>query len=273
MIQSRKAFGMIAAAAFSVFGVRAASATVITNWSFTATVAPDNSPTPSTGAGTATSLGMTNSYTYAGGETTPTTTNDDITSVTTSAFGAQDTWRIRGANNKSGKPGNGWNNSAPDYTQGAEFAVDTTGFTNIGFSFDWFATNQGIANMQVRYSTDGVIFTNLGTDLIATPNDYYGGASATEPNISLDLSSIPGASNDPTFAIELVSVRPVASDPNFLGAGDTNYAGASGGDYNNSSGNWSFNNISVTGTAVPEPASASLLGLAGLGLLRRRRGN
>ncbi|HEY1923258.1 MAG TPA: PEP-CTERM sorting domain-containing protein [Tepidisphaeraceae bacterium] len=274
-MKSSKALGAIAAAAFSVVGARVASATVITNWSFTSTVAPDNSPAPSTGAGTAVSLGMTNSYTYGGSETTPTATNDDITSVTGAVSAVtQDTWRIRGTNNKKGQPGNGWNNSAPNYTQGAEFEVSTAGFDSVNVSFDWFSTNQGVGNMQILYTLDDTaatpVFTTLGSDYIAAAGDFYNDA-ASEPNISVAIPA--AAANDPNFAIEMVSVRPVATDSNFLGAADTNYAGASGGDYNNSSGNWSFNNISVTGTAiaVPEPASASLLGLAGLAILRRRR--
>jgi hypothetical protein len=273
-MKSSKAFGVLAAAAFSIFGAHAASATIVTQWAFTATQAsPVNSPAPSTGTGTAVSLGMTNSYTYAGGETTPTTTNDDITSVTTTAFGAQDAWRIRGTNNKSGQPGNGWNNSAPNYTQGAEFEVPTTGFNNISIGFDWFTTTQGVGNMQVRYTLDDTqavpVFTNLGSDFVATPSDEFGGSSATEPNISFPLPA--AAYNDPNFAFEMVSVQPVSTDSNFSGVTPGDYASAAGGNYNNSSGNWSFNNITVNGTAVPEPTSASLLGLAGLGLLRRRR--
>jgi hypothetical protein len=40
--------------------------------------------------------------------------------------------------------------------------------------------------------------------------------------------------------------------------------------YNNSSGNWRFDNLTFTGTAVPEPTSAALVGVAGLVFAGRR---
>jgi hypothetical protein len=285
-MKTRKALYAAATAVIAAVGVHAASAATITEWSWTAKqTAPVNSPTPSTGTGTAVSLGMTNSYTYGGGETSPTTTNDDITQPGSSGQLTDFTWRIRGFDNASGQPGNGWNNSAPNYTQGAEFQVPTTGFSNIGVSFDWYSTTQGVANMQFLYTLDDTQATPtwvpVGTDLIATSNNFYQPNGGTSPTNSFDLSSIPGIANDPNFAFEMVSVRPVVGDSDYSLTGpgsDGNYAAATGDgssatavDYNNSSGNWSFGNIAVTGTAVPEPASASLLGLAGLALLNRRR--
>ncbi len=275
MMKSRKALGVIAAAAFSVAGAQMASAGIITQWAFgtTAVPSPVNSPAPTTGSGTAVSLGMTNNYTYAGGEGPGSVSNDDITVPGSTPESA---WRIRGnSNTKNSGPGlaNGWNNSAPNYTQGAEFVESTAGFNNLNLSFDWFDTTQGVGNMQIQYTLDASnaspTWINVGADFVAPGNTFF---SSTTPNISV---SIPAGGSD--FAVQMVSVRPVLGDANFaaFAAGDTSggldYANAAGADYNNSSGNWSFNNITISGTAVPEPTSASLLGLAGLGLLRRRR--
>ncbi len=91
---------------------------------------------------------MDNTYTYAGTTATNSVTMDDVTSspgVANPNF-VENTWRIRGAYAPTGtapnvgsptnsKNVNGWNLSAPQYTQGAEFDVSTAGFSNLKFNF------------------------------------------------------------------------------------------------------------------------------------------
>ena len=249
-----------------------ASAAVITGWSFTATqAAPYNSPPATTGTGTATMLGMTNSYN--GGLNVA---SGDI--VASSGVIAppitEDTWRIRGAG------ANGWAThaaGAAQYTQGIELDTSTVGFQNIGFSFDWYATTSGIRDLQVQYNTNTANpagWTNVGGTsptgtYLAVANDFY---ATSSPNIQLDLSSIAGANNDATFGIRLVSAY------DSTGNVPSDYASAtllSGKTqiYNNSSGNWRFDNLAFSGTPVttPEPASLSFAGLGGMALLSRRR--
>jgi hypothetical protein len=285
MVRRKKAFSLLAAAALAVLGAQQGSAAIVTQYVFTSsTTSPSPTQSATTGTGTATALGMTNSYTYASGEGPGSVDGSNITLVSGSTILNETTWKIVGNSNKSGAgagKADGWNNSAPNYTQGAEFSANTTGFTPTQLTFDWFSTTQGVGNMQVRYTLDGTTWTNLGADLVATPNDFYGAATGT-PSNTFDLTGLPaGASNNPNFAVEMVSVRPVVGDSNFSATGpgsDGNYASASSTvaaplDYNNSSGNWSFNNITISGTpvTVPEPASAALLGLAGMALIKRRR--
>jgi hypothetical protein len=67
-----------------------------------------------------------------------------------------------------------------------------------------------------------------------------------------------------------------AYDPTYTGAGAPTYTSATltGGlpvQYNNDSGNWRFGDITFSGTAVPEPASASIFAIGALGLALRRR--
>jgi len=253
-----------------------AQATTITQWSFSATVAaPDNSPAPTTGTGTATTLGMTNSYN--GGNTA----SDDVTKTTGTANTSfnEYTWRIRGAQTPTGN--NGWANAAPEYSQGIELDASTAGYQNISFSFDWYSTTQGIRDLQFQYNTNinnASGWTNFGGTsptgtYIATSNDFYNAPGS--PTITVNLSSITGANNDPYFGVRLVSAYD--STGNIAG-----YASAqllSSGltqAYNNTSGNWRFDNLTVAGTAitpVPLPAALPLWlsGIAGLGLMAHRR--
>src|SRR3984885_12119769 len=109
-----------------------AKATVITAWSFeNDTVAVNNSPAPSTGTGTASSIGM-NIY----GTPNVGVTTDDVlvgknsdTGTNTLANTSQ-TWRVRAQAGANGAA-NGWSSLAPIGTQGAVFAASTAGFSGI----------------------------------------------------------------------------------------------------------------------------------------------
>jgi hypothetical protein len=287
---------VVLAAASAVLSAPAARAqSVITQWNFNndgngTVAAPDNSPAPNTGSGTAVSLGMTNSYTYtkSANSGTGSVTSDDIlpTAGTANASFSESLWRIRGASG-TGSTGNtslinGWNLSAPEYSQGVEFDVSTLGFTNITVGYDWYSTTQGVRDLQEQYNlnisnTSGWI--NINPLQVATSNDYFGGAGATTPTNSISFTAITGANDDPNFGIRLVS----AHDPTYTGTGAPNYTAAaltngSAALYNNNSGNWRFGNITFEGTpdvvSVPEPGTTALLaGAMALGavVVYRRR--
>jgi hypothetical protein len=260
-----------------------ASAATITAWNFDSNY-PDNPPPavppyiihplPSTGSGTATPLGMNNGYTYTfadGGTTVGANDGEDLINTPGSStnLATDNAWRVRGTSNKEGQgpgTGNGWNTAAPQYTQGAQFSASTAGFQNIVFKYDWFSTNQAVSTMQAQYTTDGTTWTNVSTSasaggaygqlMVASPNNFTNGIM-----INFAALGITAVNNDPNFGVRLVS----AYDPTYAGPGAPTYTGASGGVYNNNSGNWRFDNISVSGL-VPEPAGFVMgsLGLVGL---------
>ena len=265
-----------------------AHADTITAWSFEDNaVSITNTPTASTGVGTAIALGMTNTLNAAGASTN----TDDVLVGTTGTGGdtganaiadVTHEWRIRGA---GGTNVNGWSSLAAIGTQGAQFSASTTGYNTINISFDWYATTQGEANLQLQYTTDGITYKNAAINIgsnasagltaltnnssVNTVNGSYISDNVKLPGVATlagqdwftGLSATitdPLAANDANFAIRLVNAS--------TGADDVSTKGTA---LNNTSGNWRFDNVSISGTvvaAVPEPETLALL-LAGLGVI------
>lgn len=253
--------------------------TTIVNWDFDAAgtqAAPYNSPLPSTGSGTATVLGMVNNYNDGATNSLPFA--DVLATAGASTGNGSFAWRIRGGNTVAGTP-NGWSTQAPIATQGASFATSTAGFSNIKATFDLFTTSAAEANVAFLYTTDGTTWTPAamtytGAFSTQAQNNSSSSLTITGPylqlkqsgggwynQISVDLSSVAAANNDPNFALEIVNASTGTDNIN-----------QTGGAYNNNSGNWRYDNVEVTGTA-PEPSTIAMLGfgLAGLFGLRRFR--
>src|SRR5580704_993576 len=154
---------VLSIAALLAASLSVAQADVITAWTFeNNAIAVNNSPAPSTGSGTATSIGMATFATPSIGVTT-----DDVLAGSTGDTGVNGSanlsqiWRVRAQAGTGGGAANGWSSLAPIGTQGVMFAASTVGYTNITVSFDWYATNQGEANLQVVYTTDGTTWHNV----------------------------------------------------------------------------------------------------------------
>jgi len=218
----------------------------------------NNSPAPSIGIGAATPLGMTNNYTFT---TSPVTVGSNAGSDITTTEGSTDpnsdftsnSWRIRGLNNTAGPAGtgNGWNTAAPQYSQGAEFDVPTTGQYHVVFQYDWYVTAQGFRDLQAQYNTNisnASGWTNVGP-IQVTPD---GGGFVNQITIDFTALGIAGVDNNANFGVRLVG----AYDPTYTGAGAPTYTGASltNGQptvYNNNSGNWRFDEVNFFGNNSP----------------------
>ncbi len=236
---------------------------VFTAWNFSAVqAAPITSLPATTGSGTATLIG----FGYNSG-----TPSGDVTLTAGTAHSSFSEYLLR-VRNASG----GWSLGAPQYSQGLELDASTVGEQNIGFSFDWYTTTQGIRDLSVQYNLNtgnssgwtAIGGTTLAGTYVATPNDYYGAASSS-PTITLDLSSITGANNDPNFGIRLVSA--FDSTGNTASYASATLVSGSTVPYNGTSGNWRFGNLDLTGSPVPEPSSLALVGIGIASLLAYRR--
>jgi len=255
-----------------------AGASLFTSWDFNPdsntsvtihgnSYSQNNTPAPTIGSGTAIVLGMNNSYSFPVGGSTGTLTGSVASADITTTEGSTDpgmdftsnSWRVRGpACTKSASScgatagvGNGWNTAAPQYTQGAEFDVPTTGQYHVVFQYDWYVTAQGFRDLQAQYNTNignPTGWTNVGP-LQVTPD---GGGFVNQITIDFTALGITGVDNNPNFGVRLVG----AYDPTYTGTGAPTYTGASltNGQpviYNNNSGNWRFDEINFFGNNSP----------------------
>jgi PEP-CTERM motif len=264
--------------------------TTLVDWTFDndGISAPVLNPAPDAGvdvsSATATTIGLTTSLT-----TPPSIAEPDIianpATDSDSTPSLDDAWRIRG-HGASPNNGNGWDSASGIGTQGAEFTASTAGYDNIQVSFDVTATTQGEGYLQVEYTTDGVNWNNATITYAANPSLVLNNSTPASggnglvvgsylnmvetgtfsqiwySGVTADLSGVSGVNNNPNFAIEIVNA-----------AEGTSCLSASNGQLNNTSGNWSLDNIEITGMPVPEPATCALFGLGATALLafRNRR--
>ncbi len=285
----------ILALTLSVIGMSVSHGQTIAAWNFESdSIATNNNPVADTnntgGTAVADSIGM-NIY------ATPNVgvTKDDVvlgvTSGSKSDTGANgvangtNTWRVRGQAGSNGAA-NGWSSAAPIGTQGAQFFAPTTLFTSstlssVKVSFDWYSTTQGEANLEFAYTTDGgstwhnLALTLGGSDtglqvLTNTTSSKTVLGSYVSDNLSVNGSPAgqdwftgltatitdPSALGDSGFGIEMVNAST-----------GTDNVSTQGTALNNSSGNWRFDNVTISGVqAVPEPSTYALI-LAGFVLL------
>ncbi len=265
-MKNQKALAVVAALVASI--TAAQSQNVITAWSFDAggvAAAPYNSPAPTVGTGTASVLGMNNTY-----NSTTSSANADVLASTGASTGSGSFgWRIRGT------PGNGWSSQAPIATQGAEFATSTIGYDTITISVDINTTAQAERNLAILYTLDATVGSPVWVNATLTSAGSVGSLqnNSTSANTitgnfvqlgsgwnNLITASLPNAGGNANLAIEIVNASTGVDAKNISGTA-----------YNNTSGNWRYDNISFSGTPVPEPSALALVGIGLTTLIAFRR--
>ena len=149
---------------------------------------------------------------------------------------------------------NGWGSAGDNY----EFRVPTTGFQDILVAYDQTRSGTGPDQFQFQYSTDGTTFTNFGSPYTLAGTAFSAGTPITATpgvNFAFDLSAINGIENTALVYFRLNSLGLNSSGGTVAAAGTNR-----------------VDNFFVTGSEIPEPASAmALVTIAGAAAMRRRR--
>jgi len=159
----------------------------------------DNSPTPTggllgstvggvyEGVGTLNGLGMVLPYNPSDSATGLTGTGsvnaDDITATAgllNTSF-SENLWRVRGGltATSGGAPANGWSALVPEYTQGMELMVPTTGYSDVYVTLDWDCSTSGILDAQPQYTVSGNSLNVTGESLTTANSTNSGLATLT----------------------------------------------------------------------------------------------
>ena len=140
-----------------------------------------------------------------------------------------------------------------------QFRSSTTGFQNVTLQWDQTSSNTGPRDFQVSWSTDGTTFTPLGAPYAvlanAAPNPTWNPTTSSPLYTSGPIAAPPALDNQATIYFRLTNTSTVSANGGTVAATGTDR----------------IDNVIISGTAIPEPASLGLLAGAGLALRRRRR--
>jgi len=198
---------------------------------------------PSTGQGTAATVGGT-SGTFSAGDPT-------------------DDGSTKPAENKAWNIASFAAQGSGSGERGVRFDVSTAGQGSLSVSWRERHSNSASRFVQFQYSLDGTTFTSTG---LANDGIFEAslGGEVWQPQRTVDLSSITGVADNAKFAARIVSV---------FAPGTSGYAAtAVGGNYS-AAGTIRFDLVAFSGTPVPTPAAAGLgvaSGVLALGGGRRR---
>ena len=146
---------------------------------------------------------------------------------------------------------NGWD--VGDYYQ---FTTSTTGYEDVVFSFDANGSGTGPRDFKVAYSTNGTTFTDVGTYSIPSGITWSAGAADATgtTSFSFDLSAVAALENASTIYLRVVDDSTTSINGSTVASGGTSR----------------IDNVVISASVVPEPATLGLLAGMGVVALRRR---
>lgn len=139
-----------------------------------------------------------------------------------------------------------------DYYQ---FDVDATNMQNIMVDFDQTRSATGPHSFDIQYSTDGSTFTSFGTYTLAgTAWSTTSAATVPGNDFLFDFSTVTALNNDSSIFFRLKSNGTNSSGGTIATAGTSR-----------------IDNVYITGTSIPEPATVGLMSVAAAAAMTRRR--
>lgn len=145
---------------------------------------------------------------------------------------------------------------------GAQFNTSTANYQNIFFTWDQRWSNTAPNTLRLQYTINGSTWTNF--TMTAANTTFCNGSINTngcfETNttgdqyrrISVNLSAITGANNNPNFGIRILAAHYQSSGQFRQCASPATIAGTAG--------TWRFDNVTVTGTLMPGPNPSVMSG-------------
>jgi len=136
---------------------------------------------------------------------------------------------------------NGWTNNPGDFYQ---FAVSTTGYTNIIVTYDQISSSTGPGYFYLAYGTDGVNFSQFGTTYIVSNAPVWSAGSANSAySHTNNLGSITTITNQPIVYFRIVDASNVSSSSATNTPPGTGTVGTAGTDR--------IDNFTIIGTSIP----------------------